>query len=172
MKFDNQSLKAFTENQMDVLEAIYAVVDEAQEAGMKEKEVQPLLDHLDEMWDTFDILLRVIAKAEKAKKARAKKQKEEEKMKNNTQVGDEILSIGGIYGKIIAVKEDSYIVETGPDRSKVRIAKWGIQQNFTVHENTEETAGKPEKKSLFGKKKKADGAENADNAAKADKEAK
>lgn len=78
MKFDNQSLKAFTENQMDVLEAIYAVVDEAQEAGMKEKEVQPLLDHLDEMRDTFDILLRVIAKAEKAKKARAKKQKEEE----------------------------------------------------------------------------------------------
>ncbi|MEE0929231.1 MAG: preprotein translocase subunit YajC, partial [Acutalibacteraceae bacterium] len=60
-----------------------------------------------------------------------KKQKEEEAMKNNTQVGDEILSIGGIYGKIIAVKEDSFIIETGPDRSKIRLAKWGIQQNFT-----------------------------------------
>lgn len=101
-----------------------------------------------------------------------KKKKEEEQMKNNTQVGDEILSIGGIYGKIIAVKEDSYIVETGPDRSKVRIAKWGIQQNFTVHEDTTETAGKPEKKSLFGRKKKADDADKADNAANADKEAK
>lgn len=81
-----------------------------------------------------------------------KKQKEEEAMKNNTQVGDEILSIGGIYGKIIAVKEDSYIVETGPDRSKVRVAKWAIQQNFTVHENATESAV-TEKKSLFGKKK-------------------
>ena len=83
-----------------------------------------------------------------------KKQKEEDKMKNNTQVGDEILSIGGIYGKIIAVKEDSYIVESGPDRSKVRVAKWAIQQNFTVHENADETVEKTEKKSLFGRKKK------------------
>lgn len=84
-----------------------------------------------------------------------KKQKEEEAMKNNTQVGDEILSIGGIYGKIIAVKEDSYIVESGPDRSKVRIAKWGIQQNFTVHETQKQTAT-AEKKSIFGRKKKKD----------------
>ena len=91
-----------------------------------------------------------------------KKQKEEEQMKNNTQVGDEILSIGGIYGKIIAVKEDSYIVETGPDRSKVRIAKWGIQQNFTVHEDNNETVSKTEKKSLLGRKKKADDAESDD----------
>ena len=75
-----------------------------------------------------------------------KKQKEEEAMKNNTQVGDEILSIGGIYGKIIAVKEDSFIIETGPDRSKIRLAKWGIQQNFTVHENVTETV-KADKKS-------------------------
>lgn len=82
-----------------------------------------------------------------------KKQKEEEQMKNNTQVGDEILSIGGIYGKIVAVKEDSYIVESGPDRSKVRVAKWAIQQNFTSHESEKEVAGKTEKKGLFGKKK-------------------
>lgn len=99
-----------------------------------------------------------------------KKQKEEEQMKNNTQVGDEILSIGGIYGKIIAVKEDSYIVESGPDRSKVRIAKWGIQQNFTVHEDAAETAGTPEKKSLFGRKKKDKNAEDVNKADKAEKE--
>ena len=93
-----------------------------------------------------------------------KKQKEEEKMKSNTQVGDEILSIGGIYGKIVAVKEDSYIVESGPDRSKVRVAKWAIQQNFTVHEDAKETVEKSEKKSLFGKKKdKAESAEKTDN---------
>lgn len=92
-----------------------------------------------------------------------KKQKEEERMKNNTQVGDEILSIGGIYGKIVAIKEDSYIIESGPDRSKIRLAKWSIQQNFTVHESEPETAVK-EKKSLFGKKKKKD-AESDENSA-------
>ena len=62
-----------------------------------------------------------------------KKQKEEE-MRNNIQVGDEIITIGGIYGRIVAVKEDSFIIESGPDRSKQRIARWAMQQNLTVHD--------------------------------------
>lgn len=69
-----------------------------------------------------------------------KKQKQEEQMRNSIHVGDEVLTIGGIFGKIIAIKEDSYIVESGPDRAKMRVSKWSIQQNLTVHENEEETA--------------------------------
>ena len=38
-----------------------------------------------------------------------KKQKEEDKMRNNIQIGDEIITIGGIYGRVVAVKEDSFI---------------------------------------------------------------
>ena len=60
-----------------------------------------------------------------------KKQKEEKKLLDATQIGDEILTIGGIYGKIVAVKEESYIIETGPDRARIRVAKWAMQQNFT-----------------------------------------
>lgn len=63
-----------------------------------------------------------------------KKQKEEEKMRNSIEVGNEILTIGGIFGKVVAVKEDSFIIESGPERSKIRIAKWAIQQNFSVKE--------------------------------------
>lgn len=63
-----------------------------------------------------------------------KKQKEEAKMRNNIQVGDEIVTIGGIVGKIVAIKEDSLLIETGADRDKVRIMKWAIQQNNTVHD--------------------------------------
>lgn len=63
-----------------------------------------------------------------------KKQKKEEEMRNNIQVGDEIITIGGIYGRIVAVKEDSFIIESGPDRSKQRIARWAMQQNLTVHD--------------------------------------
>ena len=47
-----------------------------------------------------------------------KKQKEEEKLRNNIQIGDEIITIGGIYGRVVAIKEDSFIIESGPDRSK------------------------------------------------------
>ena len=71
-----------------------------------------------------------------------KKQKEEKKMLEATQVGDEILTIGGIYGKIVAVKEESYILESGPDRAKIRVAKWAMQQNFTEHTDSNASANK------------------------------
>ena len=81
-----------------------------------------------------------------------KKQQKEEEMRNSIEVGNEILTIGGIYGKIVAVKEDSFIIESGPDRAKIRIAKWAIQQNFSAKE--------PEpKETLKAKKSKKEKAE-------------
>ena len=49
-----------------------------------------------------------------------KKKKKEAEMRKNAQVGDEITTIGGICGRIIAVKDetDSVIIETGSDRAK------------------------------------------------------
>ena len=67
-----------------------------------------------------------------------KKQKEEEKLRNNIQIGDEIITIGGIYGRVVAIKEDYFIIESGPDRSKYRMARWSIQTNLTVHADDEE----------------------------------
>ena len=63
-----------------------------------------------------------------------KKQKEEAKMRDNMQVGDEIVTIGGIVGKIVSMKEDPLLIETGADRDKVRIMKWAVQTNNTVHD--------------------------------------
>lgn len=63
-----------------------------------------------------------------------KKQKAEEKMRNELQIGDEIVTISGVYCRVVAIKDDSLIVESGPDRTKMRIARWAIQQNLTVHE--------------------------------------
>lgn len=63
-----------------------------------------------------------------------KRQKQEEKMRSELQVGDNIITIGGIVGKIITIKEDSLIIETGVDRSRMQIKKWAIQQNATKHE--------------------------------------
>ena len=64
-----------------------------------------------------------------------KKQKAEEKMRSSIQIGDDIVTIGGIVGKVVTIKEDSLIVETGADRSKIRIMKWAIQTNNTVHDD-------------------------------------
>ncbi len=64
-----------------------------------------------------------------------KRQKKEEELRNNVQVGDEIITIAGVYGRVVAIKEDSLIIESGPDRSKQRVARWALQQNLTVHED-------------------------------------
>ena len=63
-----------------------------------------------------------------------KKQKEEQAMRDNLQIGDEITKIGGIVGKIVTVKDDSLIIETGADRNRMKITRWAISQNNTANE--------------------------------------
>ena len=65
-----------------------------------------------------------------------KKQKEEQKLRDSVQVGDEILTIGGIYGKVVSIKDDSLVIESSADHSKLKIARWAVSQNLTVHEDT------------------------------------
>ncbi|WP_417072737.1 preprotein translocase subunit YajC [Hominenteromicrobium sp.] len=64
------------------------------------------------------------------------KKKKEAEMRKNAQVGDEITTIGGICGRIIAVKDetDSVIIETGSDRARLRIKRWAIGSVDTIHE--------------------------------------
>lgn len=65
-----------------------------------------------------------------------KKQKEEKKMRENLQVGDEIVTIGGIYGRVISLKEDTLVIESASDHSKLTVARWALQTNLTVHDDT------------------------------------
>ena len=64
-----------------------------------------------------------------------KKQKEEQKMRENLQIGDEVITIGGLYGRVISLKEDSMVIESKADRSKLTVARWALQQNLTVHDD-------------------------------------
>ena len=58
-------------------------------------------------------------------------QKKQEKqiadMRNNLQVGDEITTIGGIIGKIVSIKEETVMIETGHDRTKIRILRSAVR---------------------------------------------
>ncbi len=64
-----------------------------------------------------------------------KKEKEAAKMRDNLEIGDEIVTIGGIIGRVVSIKEDHIVIETASDRSKIRIKKWAIQSNETIHDN-------------------------------------
>ena len=45
-------------------------------------------------------------------------------------------TIGGIYGRVISLKEDSMVIESKSDHGKLTIARWALQQNLTVHDDT------------------------------------
>lgn len=55
-----------------------------------------------------------------------KKQKEQAKMLASIKAGDEILTVGGIYGTVVTVREDRYVVRIA-DATKVEIAKSFVQ---------------------------------------------
>lgn len=82
----------------------------------------------------------------------SKKKKQEEELKKNVNVGDDITTIGGICGKVVAVRDedDEIIIETGADRLKMRFKKWCIYSN-----NTAIAAQEEEKKRLEDEKEKA-----------------
>jgi preprotein translocase subunit YajC len=64
-----------------------------------------------------------------------KKDKATKTMRESVKEGDEIVSIGGIYGKVVNVKDDILTVEVGADKVKLKLAKWAIGK---VTENKEE----------------------------------
>ena len=57
-----------------------------------------------------------------------KQEKETKNMRDSLQVGDEITTIGGIIGKIISIKEETVMIETGHDRTKIRILKSAVSR--------------------------------------------
>lgn len=63
-----------------------------------------------------------------------KRDKEIQNMRSSLQIGDEVVTTGGIIGIVASLKEDTVVIETGSDRSKVRLARWAIAQNNTVHD--------------------------------------
>ena len=83
----------------------------------------------------------------------SKRKKEEAKMRNSLEIGDDVTTIGGIMGKVVAIKEDedAIIIETGSDRVKMKFKKWCISTVDTEKEQPAEA--KTEKKSFFGRKK-------------------
>lgn len=85
-----------------------------------------------------------------------KKKKAEEEMKNSLEVGDDITTIGGIMGRVVSIKDDdSLVIETASDRSRLRIKKWAISSIDTEKEKPEEKADKK-------KSKKSDEKENSE----------
>ena len=56
-----------------------------------------------------------------------KQQKEEQEMRNGLAVGDEVTTIGGIIGKVISIKGETFVLETTKDKTKIRFLKGAVR---------------------------------------------
>ena len=53
-------------------------------------------------------------------------------MRNELTVGDEMTTIGGIIGKIVSIKDETMVIETGRDHTRMRLLKSAVR-NVDVH---------------------------------------
>ena len=58
-----------------------------------------------------------------------KKKKKLNEMRSNLKVGDDIVTIGGMMGKVVHVTDDSVTFETSEDQVRIQVAKWAISTN-------------------------------------------
>ena len=56
-----------------------------------------------------------------------KRERQDAEMRNALVVGDEVTTIGGIIGKVVSIKEETFVLETTKDRTKIRFLKGAIR---------------------------------------------
>lgn len=86
-----------------------------------------------------------------------KRKKEAEQMRSSVKKGDKIVTIGGICGTVVDVKETRIVMETGADQVRIELEKWAISSNETAAE-----AAKAEAKKAQEAKAKAKAAKKAE----------
>ncbi len=60
-------------------------------------------------------------------KPQKKQENQDRQMRENLQVGDEITTIGGIIGKVVSIKEETMVIETTRDATKIRLLKSAVR---------------------------------------------
>ena len=71
-----------------------------------------------------------------------KRDKQVNAMRSSVKAGDQIVTIGGIYGTVVKAKDEQLVVQIGADKTKIEIARWAISK---VLNEDPAAAGKPQK---------------------------
>ena len=101
-----------------------------------------------------------------------KREKQVTAMRNAIKVGDQVITIGGLKGKIVKTKDDVLTIQVGSDKTKFDIMRWAISKvdepgGGSATKAVEEEEA-PKKRTPKKMTKSADKADNDDIADKAD----
>ena len=60
-------------------------------------------------------------------KPQKKQERADAEMRNALQVGDEVTTIGGIIGKVVSIKGETFVLETTKDKTKIRFLRGAVR---------------------------------------------
>ena len=60
-------------------------------------------------------------------RSQKKKDQEAQNMRDSLQVGDEVTTIDGIIGKVVSIKEETFVLETTKEKTHIRFLKGAIR---------------------------------------------
>ena len=86
-----------------------------------------------------------------------KRKKEAEQMRSAVKPGDEIITIGGVVGTVVSVKEDKFVMEPSADQVRIEFTKWAISSNETAAAAAKEEAKKRQEEKAKAKAAKRAG---------------
>lgn len=101
-----------------------------------------------------------------------KKEKTITEMRNNIQVGDEIITIGGICGKVVKTKDETIVIMVGADRVKFELMRWSVSSVVSKSKSAKSTVSQDndENKKIVPKRLKKAEADTEKAEAKVDAE--
>ncbi|MBO7195983.1 MAG: preprotein translocase subunit YajC [Clostridia bacterium] len=93
-------------------------------------------------------------------RSQKKRDQEAQNMRDSLQVGDEVTTIGGIIGKVVSIKEETFVLETTKEKTHIRFLKGAIRSidvkiaDLTAAENKDDAVSETEEKVEETPKKK------------------
>lgn len=75
-----------------------------------------------------------------------KQDKKDAEMRASIEIGDEVTTIGGVIGRVAAIKDDTFVLETTNDRVKIRFRRSAISSVEKLDMGSDKDSKKDAKK--------------------------
>ena len=118
-----------------------AIAEETAAAGTAAAEETPQVSSIAALATTFlPLILIFVVFWFMLIRPQRKKDKQVKEMLNNLKAGDRICTIGGIYGTITGLKDDTVTLSVGKDNLSMVVARWGIRsvEEVTIENDAQE----------------------------------
>lgn len=83
---------------------------------------------MDTLYTLMPLILLIVIMYFLLIRPQKKREKQVSAMRNSIKAGDEIVTIGGIYGTVVKVREERLVIQVGADKTKLEIARWSVSK--------------------------------------------